>query len=331
VHSLRYAVLTNVFMLGLVTVVSCSSKSSSQSQVCVPNETRSCVGPGACNGVQACAADGNSWSPCNCGSAPLDGGQGGAGAGNGATGGSAQVNEVLPNYVLIDDMEGTSASNGPIKLDPGVAGLVPGYWGDWRSTGNASNTMAPDPLTYSVLSTPHTTLNGVTSTHAVHLKCLTADLYGYCEAGMWLVQREGDAGTVPDAQSVGGDVTLRVPYDVSAHHGIVFWGISSAANQVKVMFNNVDTDVFGDKCGQSDAASDQCWDSFSKYVKLTDTWQKFEVKFSDLSQEGWGYAVPSGKFDATTVYKLSFVVNGPASASAPAVTADIWIDDIYFE
>jgi hypothetical protein len=243
----------------------------------------------------------------------------------------SQDSGVLPNYVLIDDMEGTTAQNGPIKLDLGGVGMSPGYWGDWHSTASGQNTMSPDPFTYSALTSPHTTLSGVTSTHAVHLACLTADLYGYCEAGIWFAQRDSDAGTAPSAGTADGDVALRVPNNLSAYHGIVFWGMSSASNQVKVMFNDSDTDVFGGKCGQSDAAADQCWDAFSKYVTLTDTWQKFEIRFTDLYQEGWGYAAPSGKFDATTVSMLAFQVNGPGSSTAPAVTADIWIDDIYFE
>jgi hypothetical protein len=35
--------------------------------VCVPNATQVCYGPGACRGGQSCAADGRSWSSCDCG------------------------------------------------------------------------------------------------------------------------------------------------------------------------------------------------------------------------------------------------------------------------
>jgi hypothetical protein len=66
-------------------------------------------------------------------------------------------------------------------------------------------------------------------------------------------------------------------------------------------------------------------------VTLTDTWQRYEIKLSELYQEGWGHAAPSGKFDATTTYSVSFQVNGPNSAGAPAVDTDFWIDDLYFE
>ncbi len=35
--------------------------------VCRPGETQRCIGPGACSGGQACAADGSSFGPCDCG------------------------------------------------------------------------------------------------------------------------------------------------------------------------------------------------------------------------------------------------------------------------
>lgn len=40
-----------------------------QAQACVPGSTQRCVGPGACQGAQACASDGSAWGQCDCGSA----------------------------------------------------------------------------------------------------------------------------------------------------------------------------------------------------------------------------------------------------------------------
>ena len=37
--------------------------------VCRPGETERCVGPGACEGGQACLADGSAFGPCDCGTA----------------------------------------------------------------------------------------------------------------------------------------------------------------------------------------------------------------------------------------------------------------------
>ena len=122
-----------------------------------------------------------------------------------------------------------------------------------------------------------------------------------------------------------------MPYDVSGYTGIVFWGMSPASNTVKVQFSNDDTVPSGGKCGQNDASVDQCWDHFAALVSLTNTWQRFEVKFSDLRQDGWGHPVPSGVFDATTAHGINFEILGPNSATAPPAAADFWIDDVYFE
>jgi hypothetical protein len=153
---------------------------------------------------------------------------------------------------------------------------------------------------------------GTTSTQAAHIVCTMSDLYGWCEDGLTFASAD-------------------VPFDISAYSRIVFWGMSAVSNTVKVQISNDDTVPSGGKCGQSDASADQCWDNFAKFVTPTPTWQRFEVKFSDLQQDGWGHPVPSGIFDPTTAHGINFQVLGPASASAPPVSADFWIDDIYFE
>lgn len=39
-------------------------------RACVPGSSQACVGPGGCRGGQVCAADGASYAPCDCGTAP---------------------------------------------------------------------------------------------------------------------------------------------------------------------------------------------------------------------------------------------------------------------
>ncbi len=311
---ISYAIMSGGLLLGLTHCSKNNSQPSTQGVICVPGATRVCVGPGDCQGAQACGADGRTWSDCNCGSDAAVSGTGGAA-------GHPQDAASTTNYVLIDDMEGTDLPNGPIKLNLGVTNLSPGYWFDLDSTGNASDTMSPNPFSYSALPSPHDTMNGIISRHAAHLTCLIADAYGYCEESFWLAQIPTDGGPA-DAFSF---------YNVSAHSGIVFWGMSNVSNSVKVAISDIDTAQAGGKCGQGDASADQCWDDFCTYVTLTNTWQRFEVKFADLMQQGWGYAAPSGKFDPTTAAIINFAVDAPASATAAPVTADFWIDDIYFE
>jgi hypothetical protein len=45
---------------------------SAPKAVCRPGETQRCVGPGACEGGQACNADGSGYGACDCGSAPQE-------------------------------------------------------------------------------------------------------------------------------------------------------------------------------------------------------------------------------------------------------------------
>jgi hypothetical protein len=225
-----------------------------------------------------------------------------AGTGNEADGGTSY------NYVLIDDMESTTS--GPISLSMASTGLTAGGWYDVISTGSTSNTISPDPFAFSALSAPHETMTGVTSSKAAHIACTMADQYGYCQVGF-------------------GFADPPTAFDISKFTGIVFWGMSSAANSVKVQIANDDSDPAGGKCGMTDASTARCWDSYATYLSFTDKWQKFEVKFSKLRQDGWGMEVPT--FDATTARGINFLVQGPTSTTAPAINADFWIDDVYFE
>jgi hypothetical protein len=234
-------------------------------------------------------------------------------------------------YVLLDDMEGTAAANGPIRFT--VSGTDPGFWGSWRSSGDPSNTMAPDPYAYAPLPAPHQTMDGITSTHGAGLTCRVADLFGYCEQGLWLAQGSAtsDAEASADPADAGtSNMMKRIPVDLSAYQGLVFWAMSSKATRIKVMVESADTDTLGGRCGQTDASADQCGDAFHKQVSVTDTWKRYEVKFSELVQEGWGYAAPSGRLDSRAIYLIGFQINGPQSTTDPPVEISLWVDDIYF-
>jgi hypothetical protein len=166
------------------------------------------------------------------------------------------------------------------------------------------------PFAFSALPAPQETMAGVNSSKAAHVACKIVDQYGYCQVGFDFAY--------PAAA-----------FDISKATGIVFWGMSAAASSVKVQIANDDSDPAGGKCGTTDASTSRCWDSFATYLPFTDKWQKFEVKFSKLRQDGWGMEVPA--FDATTARGINFLVQGPTTTTAPAIDADFWIDDVYFE
>lgn len=110
---------------------------------CTPGLSVACVGPGACQGGQVCAADGSGYGPCDCGQAggggasagaggQPDAGKGGATAGGGqAQGGSGQPAgsagaQTVPENSKARCMDGLdNDGDGAIDCnDPGCCGLV---------------------------------------------------------------------------------------------------------------------------------------------------------------------------------------------------------------
>ena len=89
-------------LVGLLFAFSCGSKTSetpaaaagsaggSTTIGCVPGDTRTCVGPGACHGGQTCGNDAH-WSSCDCGVQNSDSGGSSSSAGAAATSGGAGV------------------------------------------------------------------------------------------------------------------------------------------------------------------------------------------------------------------------------------------------
>lgn len=80
----RWKAFGAVLPLAMLAASACGSdESGGSSSKCSQGATRACLGPGACNGAQSCAADGT-WGACDCG-----GSGGSAGVAGGGVGGSA--------------------------------------------------------------------------------------------------------------------------------------------------------------------------------------------------------------------------------------------------
>lgn len=317
-------------VVSLLAVVSAQCGSGSKkdggtsSEGCAPASVKRCVGPLSCKGDQVCSADGT-WAACVCD--PTVSGTDaspGSDTSDGFDTRPVDSAEAVPavRYLLLDDMQGTAAPNGPIPFSDSNA--IPGFWGSWLSEG-PSNSMAPASFAYAPLPASHATMDGVISTHAAHLVCHVADVYGYCEQGLWLAQNPASA-----AEPATSNMAARIPVDLSAYRGFVFWAMASQPTRLKIVVGNADTDVLGGRCGQSDASADQCGDAFTRQVSLTEGWRRYEVKWSELHQDGWGHAAPSGKLDARSVYLIGFQIDGPQDKTDAPVDADFWIDDIYF-
>jgi hypothetical protein len=83
---------------------------------------------------------------------------------------------------------------------------------------------------------------------------------------------------------------------------------------------NRDTNPSGLVCATADRAL--CNDHFGKTILLSSTWQSYTVLFSELRQQGFGYAPPGG-FDKSAVFGVLWQAMGPGAF-------DIWIDDLAF-
>jgi hypothetical protein len=108
------------------------------------------------------------------------------------------------------------------------------------------------------------------------------------------------------------------PYDASKYGGLSFWAAFDAANgapfSIRVGLLNMDTAWNGGVCGT------YCMDFHGIDVVPGVAWQRFEIRFSELKQQGWGDVQGPVKRDQL----VGFVV-------WPNRQADLWLDDLRFE
>ncbi|HKO48211.1 MAG TPA: hypothetical protein VJV79_10835 [Polyangiaceae bacterium] len=127
---------------------------------------------------------------------------------------------------------------------------------------------------------------------------------------------------------VGADMVnqmaKKVPYDVSAYRAIRFYAKigSGTSATVKVLLPNSYSDADGGKCSDADTKK-RCGDHLFKSVSgLKTTWELYEVKFADLTQQAFGLPQTS-PLDLSSVYSVQFTL-------ANKLPVDIWLDDVTF-
>ena len=149
--------------LAIATFVSAACGSSDDGnlnhQTCTPGDTRTCVGPGACNGGQVCGSDGN-WGGCDCGGG-TGGNAGYAGQTSGGSGGAAP--------------DGGGASGG----QGGTAGVA-GGGGSGATTGGAAGSAGAsgDDPCYTPLTCDYTKTCDPNAPDCVSSMCHTLALLG---------------------------------------------------------------------------------------------------------------------------------------------------------
>jgi hypothetical protein len=271
-------------------------------------------------------------------------------------------------YTKIDDMEGERHSiewTPPSGLLPGWWYAST----DCSTEGNISpppdtvvaGAFVPSEWSYSVLPAAHETFPGIVSTHAARLRT-TTPLQGVWGANMafafaWpsgdasaqvIPSAVSDAGAPTSDASASGPTTCPIIYgseaavDLSTYSGITFWAKGDPAGErtVQIMFQDVHTDPRGGFCNYIDSSSpDFCYNGFGTGIALTDTFAQYTIDFRSLQQNPhWGYRPDPDVFDPQHVYQLVFQITAPAcytnekcvGGSAPAVSFDFWIDDLYF-
>ena len=108
----------------------------------------------------------------------------------------------------------------------------------------------------------------------------------------------------------------KAPSDLSCCRGVSFWAKERGKPSAIIRFNLGDAQTMpeGKQCRQ-------CYNHFGAYLKLTETWTRYEFSFGALKQQWhWGelfeHLVPSA------IYTLDWMYVRPNDEF------DIWIDDI---
>jgi hypothetical protein len=243
----------------------------------------------------------------------MSGGTGGASAGGGGTsgnGGAAGIATAAaagdgnsaggPAYELIDDME----DNDRLVL---ISNGRDGYW-QTENDFTVGSTQVPLPgQSYAM-----TDLVAAGSPRE-------GSLYA---AGMHVT------GFVNSAWGALMVVSMRATsesIDASAFCGLHFWAKrgTGIANLVLRVVDKHSSPQGGLCTDSADAGIQQCYDDFHIGVGVSTEWSEQMVRFSDLTQLGFGYQSPTGQIDPATIHGIVFSVD-------EAPDYELLIDDLAF-
>jgi hypothetical protein len=118
-----------------------------------------------------------------------------------------------------------------------------------------------------------------------------------------------------DLNNPGGGAESKLPYDAAAYAGITFRARAESPMKLTVVIPDGDTDPAGNICTT-------CDHHYRKSLKVTTSWQRFTVAFSELMLEPGSVPAPAA-FDPSRVFSVRFLV-------APGQAYEIAVDDIAF-
>ncbi|HEX6766339.1 MAG TPA: hypothetical protein VF103_12695 [Polyangiaceae bacterium] len=121
--------------------------------------------------------------------------------------------------------------------------------------------------------------------------------------------KEGAASLVADLAPPRGC------YDASVYAGVSFF----ARGRARIGFRVTMIDAMEKRWGGLCEA--RCYDSHAKWLDSGADFRRYEIRWSELEQAGWGTAVP---FDPRRILNVDFSVD---AADSPF---EVWIDDVRF-
>jgi hypothetical protein len=117
---------------------------------------------------------------------------------------------------------------------------------------------------------------------------------------------------------LGVALSLSCPYDGSAYAGIAFYAKGAGPLTIKVKTAATSPVAEGGSCAAT------CYDHFKKDIVLTSSWSRYEIKWADLAQGGWG---TPATFAPAALIGVNFeIVTSPGMP----VSFDFWVDDLTF-
>lgn len=188
---------------------------------------------------------------------------------------------------VIDDMEDND----------GAILTVEGRQGYWYTYNDATGKQTPEAMAPFSMSAPIKPRTG--SKFAANTKGSGFTVYG---AGMGF-----------DLSAMG---TTKSGYDASKYTGITFYAMAGAGGDKTLRVNVADKNTAPEA-----ATCTKCNDHFGSTILLTEDWQQYTIKFSEMKQQQFGDPQPA--ITPTALYSIQF-------QTGTKVTFDVWIDDVAF-
>ena len=128
----------------------------------------------------------------------------------------------------------------------------------------------------------------------------------------------------------GSDTDVGI-VDASAFSGIRFTAkLTAGIDGLRLTIGNLYTDPAGGKCVPGGADHTDCYDNpgFS-LTPHGGTWERYEVRFDQLTQLGYGLPSPVGaNFPKSAITHVKWDIGIPATGATPAW--ELWVDDLAF-